>query len=335
MQKKNYLFYTIITILVVIIFVIIWSQFRRLFFGTKIEISRNFFSNPDYVPQIQITSKPDFSGETSFPEKISIIDIKPFNKENWQQSLREFCDQNSYNYSVFEDIIQISANEPQYDSAEVDLDAARQAASAFITDITPKIAFSVKETSFSSLNEELNEYIDADIDEMLEEFDGEFSAEDLYEGWDNVGDEEDLATEVIINYNLAYEELPIYQRVDARDFSTLIVGTDYKVTLFEASAEIFDSDEFHNSRLITIDQALTNIQQGDFYVNAFISDVENNRVILTSTRFSTVSLEYRLNDEQTQAIPCYHFTGAATDADGQEVYVEIITPAINFTVIDD
>ncbi len=331
-MKKNNTVRIITIILTIIVTFVIILQIYNLFVGPSLEISATFFAKPDYVPVIQLSSKPKFTGTIDdFPKKQGLLSITEKNNSSWLSSLDAYC-AGSGNCSkyVFDDIVQLLMKNPDYTVREIDQATAQIAADNLVNQIYIGEDVQPKLSSSSLMNEELNGYIDTDIDEVIETFE-DVQYADLYDEIEEEIDES-VNTEMVAYYNLSYQDFPIFHRIYGSDQIMVTVGSDYQPTVLEAPLNLYSINQIKSYKTINIDKALSNIYGGNAYYISYISDEDDSKVTLVNVILESVQLEYRLDDEQAQAIPCYRFSGTATNDHDERVDIEIITPAINFTV---
>jgi len=146
-----------------------------------------------------------------------------------------------------------------------------------------------------------------------------------------------------IDYNYGYQQIPIFHKNDDSSHTDLLINNNNQVVMANLNIKQIDIfPEKDNYQLLDITNALKNIEQQKAYLLSFsemqdylsenYSPVEDfNLNLFTSVNLNSVKLEYRYGDDNF-AVPVYRFSGTAIDLNQNELFIEIITPAINFTV---
>lgn len=164
--------------------------------------------------------------------------------------------------------------------------------------------------------------------------------EDNYEYLESNSKSANLAT---TSYNYSYQQIPIFSKNAQFDHIKLLINSDNKIIKAFLYQNLINIAPINNDyQLLEINTALKNIEQQKAYLLSFsetqdylnenyspITDFNLN--LFTSVNLNSVKLEYRYADDNL-AIPVYRFSGTAIDLNQNELSVEIITPAINFTV---
>jgi len=91
--------------------------------------------------------------------------------------------------------------------------------------------------------------------------------------------------------------------------------------------------------LLSIDEAIENINNDNavlYTYDDYSGELKNSGSIsvLHDVQLTDIGLNYLMNEAQDLATPTYYFMGTAKDTYGDTIDVEIITPAIRFTLAD-
>ena len=132
--------------------------------------------------------------------------------------------------------------------------------------------------------------------------------------------------------------LPILERSAVISRISLTLNNNLQVATASLTSNLLNVvPQEKRFSLLNMEEAISNINKG----RVFISYVENANSLtvktidiskLTNINLTTVKIEYRLNESQNLAIPCYHFSGTGFDAHNNKVDLEVVTPAINFII---
>jgi hypothetical protein len=136
----------------------------------------------------------------------------------------------------------------------------------------------------------------------------------------------------IVSIPFAYviDGLPVlYQNQGEFPFQILVTADNQiqKVVFYSHFVQISTVGQ---KNLLSVNQALEHIRRNNAVV---VSAVKNSSApvdftTITSANFSSVNLEYRI-DEQTQVVyPFFHFSGTAVNKNGENFALEVITPAV-------
>jgi hypothetical protein len=88
------------------------------------------------------------------------------------------------------------------------------------------------------------------------------------------------------------------------------------------------------SRLLPLETAIQNIQAGQgsiIYVDRSDPQTQTLETIISGV-FQSVTLEYRLDEQNNTALPFYRFQGRITNKNGDQMDAEVITPAVSALV---
>ncbi len=141
-----------------------------------------------------------------------------------------------------------------------------------------------------------------------------------------------------ITFSPQYKSIPVIKRSEITLDKYVLVKNN-QVMKAELNSSILAIQEREEKfPLLTIDKAVENISSGNGVLLKFFelngNDTEHWDISkLDNINFSDVTIEYRTNDEQSEAIPMYHFTGVGIDAYGNQIDIDVLTPAIQFTTI--
>lgn len=318
----------------------------------RTQVPAEFFSQLENMPTTTF-EKPQFTGEKlQTPSHLPVLTTSVSSLEDWQARLDAYCQVYQASDFVREGKIcdYYPSNESttlvvmrgieSFGSVPTDAATAEQSARTLLAtiygdDITPLVVSSSyfpTETPQSEVTESEDESYQ-DVDETFftladDEFDDYLTTLD-----ESVVSEDESDPEATMYFSQSYQDIPISRKDHSQKTIIVTVGPEYKIanaTLWNPVIKVASTSKKYP--LISIEEALDDIAAGNAYVSYYNMLEENTSYSqLTNINFDNVTLEYRLNDEQTQAIPCYHFSGMATDANGDPVAAEIITPAIRFT----
>jgi hypothetical protein len=147
-------------------------------------------------------------------------------------------------------------------------------------------------------------------------------------------------TSIDLAYSVHYHDIPIYDHEYPLSAITLQIDGDNTIAGALPASIMSAQPQEQEFPTLSINQALSNIKNNKAYLASYNdynygnlnSSFVENLSTLTNISLSTAVLEYRLNDAGDLAIPSYHFSGTANDTRGNKMDVDIITPAINFTI---
>lgn len=145
------------------------------------------------------------------------------------------------------------------------------------------------------------------------------------------------ATHAWLFYSFAHHDIPLIPHNDNNSYFSFIVDTANQLHKAELHSKLYqtqDSEELYP--LISINDAIANIENGKGYLASYYAagDIGNRNLLsqFDQVIFNEVKLEYRINTLETQAIPSYHFIGTGFNKLNKPMGIEVITPAINFTI---
>ena len=142
---------------------------------------------------------------------------------------------------------------------------------------------------------------------------------------------EERAVWIKIPYSLFVDNYPVYLSNAKAIPATCLVSSDQKVHKFELQNILFTLKPSITTATITIEEALTNINQKnlaaiiDFNMTEFSP---LNIAEIKSGKLTEVSFEYRLDPDLQLIAPYYRFKGILINHQNQNIEVELITPAI-------
>ncbi len=153
----------------------------------------------------------------------------------------------------------------------------------------------------------------------------------------------------------------LYEQVPYQEASAMLVPTDYVLSGFPVRFEKITDPTFMTTisksgqlikivfypqfysfqavgdkDIISLDQALVNINNNQASVIGLTyTDGEKiqalNLANIANLNLTTVDLEYRIDTQTTAVYPFYRFSGVGTDANKNQLNIEIITPAVATT----
>ena len=337
MKIKTNKTFVLIAVIIIIIISILAIYIHNYLRGPKIKVENSFLDPREDVERLVTFEVPTFTSLwPDFPKQLPILNISQHDfQTELTDKLKQKCqitanEQNTYflgkncNFFVYPQNITLTMNTDVALNLDVNLTQAQETAQKILTELYGS------NTNFSLAG--YNYQYDSDTDVHLDN--------DHIEGVIENHINENSNT-VRLFYVPAYNQYPISQHSHVFDKSVIInMDADNRLTMAELPKILptFSSSTQEYS-LITQEEAIKNIANNQAYLTTYSlqTNTENAKYEadiskLHNINLNTVSLEYRLNDEQTQAIPCYHFVGTAINNNNDTVDVEIVTPAINFTL---
>lgn len=136
-------------------------------------------------------------------------------------------------------------------------------------------------------------------------------------------------------YAPSFQNIPIVTH-DIMDYIfSFIINSNNQVLKAELKTnQLNHTSESTYYPLISLNQAIKQINQGQAYLGYVYDDYEQDPPLssFSKLQFDKAVLQYRIYKDNTKAIPAYVFTGVGIAANKQEVVLEVVTPAINFTI---
>ncbi len=151
----------------------------------------------------------------------------------------------------------------------------------------------------------------------------------------------DQATSIQLEYNHFFQNIPILSQDDSNSSFAILINhhaTFQKAEMPVRLIKVAPQTQFYS--LISLNQALNNITLGQVYLLSAGNTVDSTNDTLdfnsiTNLTLQEVIIEYRYNQANLLAIPYYHFLGSATDDNQNSFNLEILTPAIDLTLINN
>jgi len=143
----------------------------------------------------------------------------------------------------------------------------------------------------------------------------------------------DKAQMVRVPFSYTIDGYPVYYQNKINFPFEIIINIDYGLQKLTFFPEFFTFAHLRKEKSIPVEHAIQNINRGfGTIVNADQPEKDTIDVQqITSANLTSVSIEYRVNDELHVALPFYHFSGTAQNSLGSTLSVDVITPAIATT----
>ena len=148
-----------------------------------------------------------------------------------------------------------------------------------------------------------------------------------------------LATTIQLDYNYAYQSIPILSKTIVSRSSTFFTNATAPIQKAEIPTRTLSyTPQTQKYSLLSLEQALTNIANNQAYLltisnfTANAEDPSNSPMDITQLSelyLNEVALEYRFDEINLIATPVFHFNGKALDKNGNRINIEIITPAFS------
>lgn len=150
----------------------------------------------------------------------------------------------------------------------------------------------------------------------------------------NASVEAEDALMVIVLLNYTIEDIPLITNFEGNSTARVVMNSEYEPSVIElrpVQASVSSSVPYPT---LTVDEAIAQINQN----NGFVGNVlgQESRPVdlstITSATLTSATIEYftTLTDGSAQTLlPHYRFVGTATNAEGQNFAIDILTPAIN------
>ncbi|MBQ6154343.1 hypothetical protein IJI99_00490 [bacterium] len=337
---KKIIYLLLISIIILLVVIIVNTHKKPA------DIPQEFFIPISDNPTSNF-SQPQFIGDIpALPQELPTLTLIKNSNPNFYNRLNSFCQitqtedyyhlgNRCYYYTYDTNSPQISMKEQNYNSQTIDVSLAEQSALSFINNLHNQQSSNYIITGYYLEDSNLTAEIETDLEEYIPQINNYY---------DDTLPKEEIATEnptstaVNFSYTLGYQNIPIVQRDKNQNTMAIIVDSDYNVSWAELDANSYEILENSDSyQIIDIQTALNNIAQDEAFITYYYDngDHDINAIrSLNNISFNKVSLEYHLLDNNRLAIPCYHFTGTSTNSNNNLINVEIVTPAINFTVIN-
>ncbi len=138
------------------------------------------------------------------------------------------------------------------------------------------------------------------------------------------------ANAVEIPFGYQYGPYPVLYNTNYSYPVSIIVTNDGKIGKITAQPFILEFTPQKNFATLSLAEALKAIEVGDGsivyqnYVGSGTPSLEN----ILSAAFSSVTVEYRVDDTTTLLVPYYRFKGILTNSENVDFDAEVITPAI-------
>lgn len=138
----------------------------------------------------------------------------------------------------------------------------------------------------------------------------------------------------IIPFSYSLANYPIYYQDDRLPFVEIIVTADSGVTKATFQTRGLKYETTTEIPLISIDQAVANIQQNNqatiiTYETNYAQEL--NLATIQTGILNAVQLEYRVDEENQLIYPFYRFEGEFINQDGLELTGQLITPAVEIS----
>lgn len=316
-MKKNKLLIIILTIVLFILAIVFFQLFRR---------SKTTDEGGQSIPVLQNALQinyqlPTFSGTwPSFPEKLPLLNLTLTENSLIKTALDNYCQTESvsgsshlgkvctyYYYNNNQNLEIVTSVFPDSENLSfLTLADANQKASVFLNTFVPN-SDSLIQTNISYLG-----------------------------GGDEVFfTEPEKATFIQLSYNYAYQNIPLLEKNSYGDSFLVFLSQALplqKAELLTQSLSFTPQSQLF--ALISLDQALKNISQGQAYLfglgnySMSVDSAGLNLSSLKNIQLNEVSLEYRYENNNLIAVPYYHFFGNGVDYNNNNFNFQIFTPAI-------
>ncbi len=320
-MKKSQLI--IIVILVVLIGVVITLRFASQNRQQAVSVTADFFVPP--LGQTTAFSRVSFSGTTpDLPTALPLLTVSFSPNQSLLPFLDQYCQINSSDqafyfgdrcdYYLFDDnqYLEVSTKAVATTELTVNLPKTLSQAELFLQQLFPGLGQ-------VTLNQDQTRFLTGQF---------ELAPTTL-----------DKATVANLVFNYTYQQIPIMAASAIFPDFSFFYNSDLqllKMTLI--TNYLHYSPELATHSLLSIDQALTQIDNNQAYLlNIGDSNFEQSSPLdiaaMSNISLDKVSLQYRFDQSTLIAIPSYLFSGTGTDGNGNQLDVEIITPAVNFTIV--
>ncbi len=135
--------------------------------------------------------------------------------------------------------------------------------------------------------------------------------------------------EIPFSYQL--ESFAVYLNKQSQPPIKILVNNQQEVQKAEIATDLFDFQLIQDQNLLTIDQALANINQRNLgSIIVYQQDIGQDLLLseINSGELDLVEVEYRLDKQNQLAYPTYRFSGDLVDKNNNRFSAQIITPAI-------
>lgn len=320
-MKKTTLVIIILSLCTVFLFLFLIINYQKKD-GQPITINDDFL-RPLHQEKSNFQESSIMSKDTSFPTSLPLLNITTSSIENFSNKLNEYCQIKTFekNYAVG-NICHYTTFNNNFNVQLHTADSNKSTNIANLMDVikTNDILFNqIYNTELIKIDQKSITYLSGEDEELQPTT-------------------SDNATVIDAFYDYQYNGVPI--RIKNQLGGTFYLITDsnnrvLKAELVNQKIDFQPQETLHH--LISATTALQNIEQGNgFLLNyddlEYIigSSPELNISLFKKTVFNEISLEYRYITNL--AIPCYHFSGTGFDAHNNKVDLEVVTPAINFTI---
>lgn len=133
---------------------------------------------------------------------------------------------------------------------------------------------------------------------------------------------------IFLPFSYQIDGTPVFYNNQREYPFEFVIDSDLHIRKFSFYPLFIQLQLLQKQKTISINQAVIHINQGKASLigerSTNIGDISQ----ITSAQLSEVSVEYRSDPQSKYVYPFYRFSGDATDANGQKIHVELITPAI-------
>ncbi len=139
------------------------------------------------------------------------------------------------------------------------------------------------------------------------------------------------ADAVGLDFTLSVNDHPVFFTTSAQAPFKVLITPHGTITKFEWQPLLFTVEELKTADSLSLEQALANINQKSqaTIIDAYrqtAGSLDLSQIKEANMRGAVI--EYRSDEASGVLYPFYRLTGSAVDADGQNMVLEIITPAI-------
>lgn len=327
-MKKNIFFVLIALAFILAVVILLLLTKNNSNKVPSANINRDFFTTPSWLSTTKSTlTGAQFSGTTSTEiNSLPILNTTFTPIDNFYPILDNYCQITSVNSTYH--LGQI-CNYYTYDESYPIISATTQNNQEQSADIAQ-----IKQTGINFIN---TVYTAQPHSLILQDYSFIYNSDSDYEtDSSNLKQKDIVATKLFFTPN--FENIPILERSAVISRISLTLNNNLQVATASLTSNLLNVvPQEKRFSLLNMEEAISNINKG----RVFISYVENANSLtvktidiskLTNINLTTVKIEYRLNESQNLAIPCYHFSGTGFDAHNNKVDLEVVTPAINFTI---
>lgn len=198
--------------------------------------------------------------------------------------------------------------------------SSQEAALSLIRKITLSQATTVAQ---KFLDKFLPQYQVTSLPNQTEYFEGQYG--------DPAQTTSDKAQIIKVVFGYAIDQYPVFYKSSSDNFVEIFVDANGEIRKASFSTLDISLKEIDSKPALSPQVALQLVNQTNqaaIINTGYETPVELDLNTITSGKFDSVVIEYRVDPEQNLAYPFYRFNGFVTDSESQSLSAEIITPAI-------